>query len=317
MKKIFAIVLLLGTAASAGAQSAQLEPGIAAFKARKYAEARAIFQPLASRDAVAAYYMGRIAANDDNLDKAVDHFEKAVALDPRNGEYYDWLGRAYGSKAQKASKFKLPYLARKTRQAWEKGLSVDPGNLDIMEDLVQYYLQAPGFLGGSKDKAREMIGEVKKRNAYRGAVLAANICSSQKDNACVEREIRAIIAAYPDSAASYASLAAFHANAKQFEKAFEVIDQRLKKEPNDVRILYALGRTAALSGLQLDRGEQALKNYIANPPENGPVAGAHVRLGMIYVKKGDKNAARKEFLTALQINPANADAKKELAAMGN
>lgn len=38
---------------------------------------------------------------------------------------------------------------------------------------------------------------------------------------------------------------------------------------------------------------------------------------MIYVKKGDKNAARKEYLTALKINPANADAKKELAALGS
>lgn len=316
MKSLFAIAALV-LASSASAQSPTHERGIAAFKARKYPEARAIFQPHAARDAVAAYYMGRISANEDDLDKSVDYFEKAVELNGKNAEYYDWLGRAYGSKALKASKFKLPFLARKTRMAWEKGLSIDPNNLDIMEDLVQYYLQAPGFLGGSKDKAREMINEVRKRNGYRGAVLSASICSSQKDDACVEREIKAIIAAYPDSSGSYASLTAFYANAKQFDKAFEVIDQRIKRAPDDKTIQYALGRTVALSGQQLDRGEQALKNYLSNPPENGTVSGAHVRLGMIYAKRGNKEAARREYLTALQINPSNTDAKKELAALGS
>ncbi len=317
MKVLFILSALLLAVSDGNAQNPATEQGIQAFKARKYAEARAIFQPLASRDAVAAYYMGRMAANDDDLDKAVDYFEKAVELDERNAEYYDWLGRGYGSKALKASKFKLPFLARKTRMAWEKGLAIDPNNLDIMEDLVQYYLQAPGFLGGSKDKAREMINEVRKRNAYKGAVLAANICSSQKDSACVEREIRAVIVAYPDSTNSYASLAGFYANAKQFDKAFEVIDQRMKKKPNEVAMQYALGRTAALSGQQLDRGEQALKNYLADPPENGQIAGAHLRLGMIYAQKGNKDAARKEYLTSLHMNSGSAEAKKELAALGS
>ena len=315
MKRCIPFVLFL-VVSSAGAQTSSTEQGVAAFKARNYAEARAIFQPLASRDAVAAYYMGRMAANDD-LDKAVDYFEKAVELNGRNAEYYDWLGRAYGNKAQKANKLKQPFLARKTKNAWDKGLAIDPNNLDIMEDLVQYYLQAPGFLGGSTDKARDMIGEVKRRNAYRGGVLAANICSSQKDSACVEREIKGIISAYPDTAATYVSLAALYANSKRFDKAFEVIDQRIKKEPGDMLIQYALGRTAALSGQQMDRGEQALRNYLAHPPENGQLAGAHLRLGMIYAKRGSRELARKEYLTSLQINPASTEAKKELAALGN
>lgn len=307
---------LLVPASILGAQSPARDQGVEAFKARKYSEARAIFQPLASRDAVASYYMGRIAVNDDDLDKAVNYFEKAIELDGRNAEYYDWLGRAYGSKAQKASKLKQPFLAKKTRAAWERGLSIDPNNLDIMEDLVQYYLQAPGFLGGSKEKVREMINEVKKRNAYRGTVLAANICSSQKDSPCVEREIKAVIAGYPDSSWSYSSLAALYANARQYDKAFDVIDQRLKQRPNDAMAQYALGRTAAISGQQLERGEQALRNYIARPPENGTIAGAHVRLGMILARKGNREGARREYLTALQINPTSADARKELAALG-
>ena len=317
MRILVAASAVLMALSVASAQTGHTEQGIQAFKARKYADARAIFQPLASRDAVAAYYMGRMAAIDNNVDKAVEYFEKAVELDGRNADYYDWLGRAYGDKAVKASKLKLPFLARKAKGAWDKGLSLDPNNINIMEDLVQYYMQAPGFLGGSKDRAREMITEVKKRNSYRGSLLAANVCSSQKDSACVEREMRTVITAYPDSTALYASLAALYANAKQFDKAFEVIEQGLRRGPNEMNVHYALGRTAALSGQQLDRGEQALRKYLADPPENAQLAGAHLRLGMIYARKGNKDAARKEYLTALQINPSNTEAKKELAALGS
>ena len=32
--------------------------------------------------------------------------------------------------------------------------------------------------------------------------------------------------------------------------------------------------------------------YLADPPENGAVSGAHVRLGMIYAKRGNREAAR-------------------------
>ena len=263
------------------------------------------------------FLQGKAALEKNDAPKAVDLLEEAVELNPRSSEYYDWLGKAYGTQAQKAGKLKQPFLAKKTKDAWEKAIVLDPNNLEAREDIIQYYLQAPGFLGGSKEKARDAAFEVKKRNAYRGAFVVANVCGAIKDQPCVEREMKSVIANFPDSASGYSSLAAYYANARDYERAFAVVEARLKARPSDPAALYSFGRTASLSGQNLERGEQALRAYIAAPLSGGPaVANAHHRLGMIAERRGAKDVARREYQTALQLNPNLQEAKKALAALG-
>ena len=299
-----------------GAQS--VEQGIALFNAKKYSEAKTVLLPFGQRDASAAFYLGQIEMNDNADDKAAEWFEKAVKMNPQSAVYYDWLGRAYGRQAQHANKFRLPFLARKTRNAWETALALDPNNLDVRDDLIAYYTQAPGFLGGSKEKAREMASEIKKRNQYRGSLSVANLCAVEKDSVCVERELTETAASYPDSGGVFASLAAFYANHQQYDKSFALLDERLRKKPNELTALFQVGRTASLSGQNLDRGEAALKKYLASPtPDKAPApANAHYRLGLIYEKKGAKDLARQEYQTALQLNPKLEDAQKALNALG-
>lgn len=311
----FVLVALPLLALPLHAQS--VEQGVKLFDARKYAEARAILLPHGERDASAAYHLGRIEMGNDDAGKAAEWFERAVKMNPKSAVYYDWLGRAYGTQARGASIFRLPSLARKTKGAFETALALDPDNLDVRDDLMAYYSQAPGFAGGSKEKAREMLLEIKKRNAYRGSLAAATLCAGEKDFACAERELTGMMTSYPDSAAVYASLAAFYANQKQFDKAFVVLDDRLRKKPNEVTTLYQVGRTASLSGQNLDRGEQAFKTLLASPiPERGPApASIHYRLGMIYEKKGATDLAREEYRATLQLNPSHKDAQKALAGL--
>ena len=298
-------------------QAQSVEQGVKLFDARKYADARAILLPYGERDASAAYHLGRIEMGNDDAGKAAEWFERAVKMNPKSAVYYDWLGRAYGTQARSASIFRLPALARKTKGAFETALALDPDNLDVRDDLIAYYSQAPGFAGGSKEKAREMLLEIKKRNAYRGSIAAANLCAGEKDIACAERELTGMMTSYPDSAPVYALLAVFYANQKQFDKAFAVLDGRLRAKPNEVTTLYQVGRTASLSGQNLDRGEQAFKTLLASPtPERGPApASIHYRLGMIYEKKGATDLAREEYRATLQLNPSHKDAQKALAGL--
>jgi predicted TPR repeat methyltransferase len=78
-----------------------------------------------------------------------------------------------------------------------------------------------------------------------------------------------------------------------------------------------VGRTAAVSGYQLDRGEKCLRTYIAMPMredlENPSIAAAHFRLGNILEKKGDTPGARSEYETALKIDPKQKLAREALA----
>ncbi|HUQ48527.1 MAG TPA: tetratricopeptide repeat protein, partial [Gemmatimonadaceae bacterium] len=258
-----------------------------------------------------------IAMEQNDGGKAVGWFEKSVQLSPRNSVYFDWLGRAYGQQAQRASKFKLPFLAKKTKSAWDKSIELDPNNLDARYDMVLYYLQAPGFLGGGKEKAKAEAQEIKRRNPYRGAAASIRVCTDTKDQACLERELNFLVSSYPDSSAGYTSFAAFYTNNKQYDKAFAILDKRFSLKPNDPAGLYAYGRTASVSGTNLDRGEQSLRAYIAAPILVGgpPLANAHYRLGLIREKKGDKAGARAEYQTAVRLDPALTEAKKALEAL--
>jgi tetratricopeptide (TPR) repeat protein len=318
VKRSFLAIGLFAALSSATAARAQsLDAGVKLYEAKRYPEARAFFAPYADKNAEAAYYMGRVAVSMNEDDQAAGWFEKATKLNPTSSVYFDWYGRALGNQAVHMSKFKLPFFAPKVKAAFEKAVALDPNNLDAREDVMQYYIQAPSFVGGSRQKARETALEIKRRNAYRGGFDVASVCLGDKDFACAERELLAVKQAYPDSAAAHNQLAAFYANQKQFDKSWAVIDERLKVAPNDMSTVFAVGRTGALSGQNLDRAERALKSYLASPPATNPIppANVHFRLGMVYEKQGKKDLARAEYNTALQINPKLEDAKKALQAM--
>ena len=87
----------------------------------------------------------------------------------------------------------------------------------------------------------------------------------------------------------------------------------------DPRSLYQIGRTAVFSGKRLDRGKQALEEYIESEPE-GPglptEAHARWRLGMIYALQGHKDLARREYETSLKLDPDLEQAREALETLG-
>lgn len=90
------------------------------------------------------------------FDAAAEAFKAAADAMPGNDEYVYWLGKSYGRVAEQAGWFKAMEFARLTRESFERALAINPGNVAAMQDLVHYYEQAPGFLGGSAEKARDL-----------------------------------------------------------------------------------------------------------------------------------------------------------------
>ncbi|HEX9940516.1 MAG TPA: tetratricopeptide repeat protein [Thermoanaerobaculia bacterium] len=311
---------LLGPAA-AGAANDVLAPGVHLFESRRYEEARKFFEPYAARnprDAEAAYYLGKTWFFLRQYERAAEWLEKAAALAPGRSEHHLWLARAYGRAAQQASLFKQPGLAKKAKAAWDKALAADPNNLDARSDLIQYYLQAPGFMGGSVEKAREQAAEIKKRDAVRGAVAYATIALDQKDAAGAERELKEAVQKAPADPRPRLTLGALYQSQEKWDAAFETFEGLLKAKPDDWDALYQIGRTGALSGRRLDRAEECLKRYLGHTPgpDSAPLANAHFRLGMVYEKKGNKAAARAEYQTALKLDPSLKEAKEALGKLG-
>lgn len=323
MRRAALLVLLLPALASG--QSGPAVGAVATprqhFEARRFDEARAGFQGELAKnrnDANALYYLGRIADAQDRSGEAVDWFEKAVKQEPNNALYHFWLGNALGDEAQKASKLRQPFLARRVKSEFERAVALDPALLEPRLGLVSFYSMAPGIVGGSMEKAQEQADEIVKLNPLRGHLAHASLAQRRKDLAAEEAAYTAATAAAPDSAQGYYSLAAFYRRQSRWADAFATYERLQAAKPDEALARAAWGFTAAQSGTQMEKGEREIKFFLANQPADvAPqnVAGAHFRLGQIYEKTGRKDQARQEYGETLKLNPQHAEAKKALDAL--
>jgi tetratricopeptide (TPR) repeat protein len=313
--------LLLCTVAAAFAASEALAPGIRLFESRRFEEARKFFEPYVAKnpkDFDATFYLGRSLFALGRFEPAAEQLEKAAELRPASAETLLWLGRSYGQFAMQASVFRQAGLAKKCKAAWDKAVVLDPNNLDVREDLIQYYLRAPGFMGGSVPKAREQAAEIKKRDAVRGALSTVTVHLHQKENAAAEKELAEAIRKAPADPRPRYTLGALQQEGKRWNDAFETFEAVLKTSPDDYDALYQVGKTGALSGQRLDRAEECLKRYLGHTPKptSAPLANAHYRLGTVYEKKGNKAQARTHYKKAVELDKDLKEAKEALAKLG-
>src|SRR5580700_9943067 len=112
-----------------------------------YHSSLALLLPAHEKDAETLELIGQNYFMLGEYKKATEAFEKAVALEPGNSEYVHWLGRAFGRRAETSNPLTAPGYASKARQSFERAYELDPRNHEAVNDLFEYYLQAPGFLG--------------------------------------------------------------------------------------------------------------------------------------------------------------------------
>jgi tetratricopeptide (TPR) repeat protein len=263
--------------------------------------------------------MGRVYVAMDKSGDAIGWFEKAIKANDKVSVHHLWLGNSLGDQAEHTNKLKLPFLARRIKSEFEKAVELDPTSIDGRHGMIQFYAQAPGVMGGNLDKAKEQAREIEKLNAMRGHWEMAQLLETKdKDFAGAEREYNAALTAAPDSNFAYNSLAQFYRRQKKYSEAVGVYERLLKAKPDASNAHLNIGYNVALSGQNLERGEQEIKGWLADPPKDAPAVNtgfAHYVLGMIYDRQSKKDAARAEYQLALQFNPKNAEAKKALDAL--
>ncbi len=305
-----------------GAQSTSLEPGIAHFNARRWPDAHAFFAGAARaqpQNPDAAYWLGKTLMAENKAGDAENWFEKAAALDPRSSEYHLWLARAIGVQALRANVMRQPFLARRIKVTVDKAIALDANNIEAREMRWQFFTMAPGIMGGGADKARAEAAEILSRNRYRGQFIALQMAGRARDTAAAERTIKAMMVEYPDSLQVVSGYASRLVDGGRVSDAFAAIEAFQKRRPLDAAALYHVGRLAAVSGQQLERGEQALRKYltVAPPPANNvpTLSVTHFRLGSIHERRGDKLTARAEYELAVRLDSRNEQAKRALAAL--
>jgi tetratricopeptide (TPR) repeat protein len=246
---------------------------------------------------------------------AVKLLEKAVAENPKSAVRHFWLGRAYGAAAEEASAFKVMSLARNARDAFESAVRADPNFVDARMALVEYYLMAPGFMGGSVEKARAQATEIRKRDALEGHRAFAQIAVKNKDLGAARSELLAAIREQQASPRPrYYYGVHLMVEEKSYAAAAEQFDAALRIDAGFMPAWFQIGHVAALSGTKLARGEEALRKYLTvRPGDDDPsLHRAHYWLGVIHEKAGRKAEARAQFEAALRLRPTDKSVKEAL-----
>ncbi len=308
-------VALLAAAADASAATCRLEEGSALFEARKFAEARLALEPCASTDAKANLYLGRASIAESDFEHAIPSLEKAVTLEPKSSDAHMWLGRAMAQKAQKANVFQQASLAPKIHRRFEEAVALDPASVEARLSLMDFYLLAPGIMGGSVAKAREQAGEIRRHDPLKGYLASGRIAEHEKQLDAAEAEYQKASREFPQKKDPYLWRANLAATQKQYGKGFDILENLLKIRPGDETVYFTIGRFGAQTGERMGRAEECLKRYLQHEPvkDEPALSSAHYQLGILLEKKGDRQAARREWQQALALDPNHSAAKEALA----
>ena len=194
MRTLYRIAVLLCLAVSAAA-GADADP-TALLKAGKADEALHTLNATVAQDpndARAYHLLSRVYFHLELWDNAVRMAEKAVALDPQNSAYHLWLGRAMGRKAEDANPLTAFGLARKVKTEFERAVALDANNLPARSDLSDFYLEAPGFLGGDKSKAKLQADYIAKHDPALASYVYARVEEKQGSKGAEEKYKKARI----------------------------------------------------------------------------------------------------------------------------
>ena len=241
-------------------------------------------------------------------DRAIPECEAAVAAAPNDSGSQLWLGRAYGQKAEHANPLSAYSLARKLRTAFERATQLQPTNIEAVNSLGQFYVAAPGMVGGGLDKARYLADTLQSQSAAHR--LRALIAASAKDARTAEAEYKLAIAASPTPDA-YMDLALFYQTHNQPEEALAAVRSGIAADHAHGPALVDAASILHDANLAPELAERCLRDYLDSSAQSdsAPVFKVHLQLGRLLAQKGDSAGANREYAAAITLAPNFAPAR--------
>lgn len=203
---------------------------------------------------------------------ATDAFQKAFALEPSNSVHAHWLGRAFGRRAETSNPFMAPSQASKARQYFEHAVALDPTNEEALNDLFDYYLQAPGFLGGGYDKAEQVARRIAERNPAEGHFAEAQLADKRRQFDTAEEQLRRAIELAPRQVGRVLDLAKYLSKRGRIQESEAAFDKALQLAPNSPKVYFTRAHTYIEEKRNLDKAKELLIKYLQSDltPDDPP-----------------------------------------------
>jgi tetratricopeptide (TPR) repeat protein len=240
-----------------------LEQGQRLYDHTDYQGALKILLAQSDRDIRTWALIGQSYFMETDYKKATDAFERAAAGDPNNSEYEHWLGRAWGRRAESANPFMAGPYASRARQHFERAVMLNPRNQEALNDLFDYCLQAPGFLGGGFQKAEAVADRIAQINPAEGHYARAQLADRRKEFDEAEQQLRRAFELAPRQVGRVIDLAKYVAKRGRYQESEAYFAQAEKMTPNNPRILYERAETYIRDNRKLEEARALLKKYIS------------------------------------------------------
>ena len=283
-RRLWRVGLLVCAATVGWAGSAELGQARKLYNLTEFEQSLKVLQAIPDKDGPAYELMGRNYYMQADYRRASEVLEKAVAADPDNSEYALWLGRALGRRAETSSPFTAPGFASRARQYFEKAAQLNPRNVEALSDLFEYYLEAPGFLGGGLDKAQATAVRIAAMDPAEGYWSQAKLAEKRKEFGSAEEHLRRAIEVSPHQVGRFLELARFLARQGRYQESDQSLARAAKIAPDSPRVIFATADLYIKNRRNLELARNLLKRYLtlALSPEDPPRSQAEKLLRQVW-----------------------------------
>ncbi len=237
--------------------------------------------------------LGDTYALQENWDDAIVIFEQLVDVDISNAEYHYKLGGVLGMKAINSNLITAFFLVDDIEEELTLAAKLDPNHINVRWALIDFYVQTPGLVGGSKEVALKYAEQLEMLSLVDGYLTKGYIYEYNDEPQLAEEYYKKAIEV-GGSITCFQKLTSFYENQDRPLEAISTIEKANEKL-NRNSLNYQLGKVCANYNLELDKGEMCLMKFIDNYSVKDGVSlkWAYLKLAQIYKHKNDKNNALK------------------------
>ncbi len=261
-----------------------------------------------ANDAAALNLQCRVYFSEGQFDAAQGPCERAVAAAPGSALYHLWLGRVLGRKAEHAPALQAFGLARKTHAEFERAHQLDPRDREAAEDLGEYYVEAPRFIGGGHAKALILADETAAWAPDLAHSLRAQVAQAEKKPDVEESEWKAAGA----NPGALLALASFYGRQNRIPEMLATLDQAVARDAAQDGTLVSASELLTRYGQRPDQAVALLRSYLASPnqTEDAPAFRVHAQLAKLLGERGDTAGAHAELARSQSLASAFQPATK-------
>jgi tetratricopeptide (TPR) repeat protein len=265
-------------------------------------------------NAEAQNFLARAYYAEEATDKAIQAGERAIELAPQNSVYHLWMGRIYGQKAERVMALRAAGFAGKVREQFEKAVQLDPNNMAAHADLAEFYVEAPGFMGGGKDKARAQADAIVSKDPALAHWIRALAADKDKNYAEAEKEYKAAIDSSGGHAEQWLNLAAFYQQRNRTPEMLDALNKAVAAPRKSNAIFFDAAGLLFHANQKLSLAAELENKYLVakDKSEEAPASKAHLLMGQILEKQGDTAGAIKQYQAALALAKDFAPARDAL-----